>query len=83
VKQLLKRAGIDSLTVGPEKVSLVSGAGSLLDPARVIALVSSKPSDYQLMPDSKLVAKIPTGTLRDLSFGLEALLVKLGAFANP
>jgi transcription-repair coupling factor (superfamily II helicase) len=79
VKQLLKRAGIDSLTVGPQKVSLVPGPASQVDPARVIALVSSRPLEFQLTPDSKLVAKIPTASLRDLSFGLEALFKDLGA----
>src|SRR5262249_13975576 len=62
VKQLLKRMGIDSLTVGPEKVSLVPGPASALEPAKVVALLSSRPSDYQLT-DAKLIAKIPTGSL--------------------
>ncbi|MDR3607478.1 MAG: transcription-repair coupling factor [Oligoflexia bacterium] len=74
VKLLLKRAGIEILTVGPERVSMVIGRGGKLDPARTIALVASQPSKYQLTPDSKFVAQIPTGSLRDLYFGLEALL---------
>jgi hypothetical protein len=68
--------GIDSLTVGPEKVSLVPGPQSALEPAKVVALLSSRPNDYQLT-DAKLIAKIPTTSLRDLSFGLEALFKKL------
>jgi len=76
VKQLLKRTGIDSLTVGPEKVSLVPGPQSALEPAKIVALLSSRPSEYQLT-DAKLIAKIPTGSLRDLSFGLEALFKRL------
>jgi len=78
IKVLLKRIGIDTLTVGPEKASLVPGPGSRLDPARAIALVSAHPHQYQLTPDSKLVVKVPTGSLRDLFFGLEGLFKRLG-----
>lgn len=73
IKVVLKKIGIDSLSVGPDKVSLLPGPQSKLDPVRAIALVSAHPHQYQLRPDSKLVAKIPTGTLRDLFFGLEVL----------
>ena len=79
VKILLKRNGIDTLTVGPERISLMSGPGSKLDPVRAISLISGNPSKYQLTPDSKFVAKIPTGTLRDLFFALEALFKELAA----
>ena len=67
------------LTVGPERVSLVSGPGSKLDPVRAIALISGAPSKYQLTPDSKFVAKIPTGNLRDLFFAMETLFKELAA----
>ncbi|MCM2322100.1 MAG: transcription-repair coupling factor [Oligoflexia bacterium] len=77
VKILLKRLGIDVLTVGPEKVSLVPGPVSRLDPVRAIAILSSRPDQLQLLPDSKLVARVPTGNLRDLYFGLEKLFKDL------
>lgn len=77
IKQVLKKIGIDTLTVGQGKVSLVPGDRSTLDPVRAIALVSSDREKYQLTPDSKLVAKIPTVTLRDLFFGLEGLFKDL------
>lgn len=79
IKQLLKRNGIEALTVGPEKISILPGATSRLNPVRAIALVSSKPDRFQLLPDSRFVAKLETGTLRDLLFGLEKLLNELGA----
>lgn len=79
IKQLLKRNGIEALTVGPEKISLLPGSSSRLNPVRAIALVSSKPDRFQLLPDSRFVAKIETGTLRDLLFGLEKLLKDLGS----
>lgn len=78
IKQLLKKAGVEALTVGPEKVSLLPGPASRLDPVRGISLISSAPDLYQLTPDSKFVAKIATGTLRDLFFALESLLKRLG-----
>jgi transcription-repair coupling factor (superfamily II helicase) len=73
IKIVLKKMGIIALTVGPEKVSLSPGPLSKLDPVRAIALISSYPHQYQLTPDSRLIAKVPTGTLRDLFFGLETL----------
>ncbi len=77
VKQLLKRAGIDILTVGPERVSLVIGKSGRLDPSRAIALVASQPEKYQLTPDSKFVARLETDSLRNVYFGLESLLRNL------
>jgi transcription-repair coupling factor (superfamily II helicase) len=73
IKILLKQMGIDGLTVGPEKISLSPGPKSKLNPIRAIALISAHPHQYQLTPDSRLVAKLPTGSLRDLLFGLEKL----------
>jgi transcription-repair coupling factor (superfamily II helicase) len=77
IKILLKSMGIETLTVGPEKVSLLPGTKSRLDPIRAISLISAYPKRYQLMPDSKFVAQVPTQTLRDLFFGLEGLFKNL------
>ncbi|MGK5083600.1 transcription-repair coupling factor [Bdellovibrionota bacterium FG-1] len=77
IKILLKQNGIDTLTVGPERVSLVSGPHSRLDPVRAIALISAHRDQYQLTPDSKFVAKVPTASLRDLFFALERLFREL------
>ncbi|MBI2711506.1 MAG: transcription-repair coupling factor [Bdellovibrio sp.] len=73
IKLLLKRFNIEAITVGPEKVSLSPGPKSKLNPVRAIALVSAHPHQYQLLPDSKLVARLPASNLRDLLFGLENL----------
>ncbi len=87
LKQLLVRGGIDSLTVGQEKVSMVIGSGSAIDPVRAISVVAGDRSRYQLTPDpsgpghTKLVAKMPTDTLRDLFFAIESLLKKLTGIA--
>ena len=78
IKLQLKRMGIDVLTVGPEKVSLTPGKDSRLDPTQAISLISGNPHQYQLMPDSKFVARVATGSLRDLYFALETLFKKLG-----
>lgn len=77
LKNLLKFAGIISLTVGPEKISLTTGPTNRINTARAIALVSSHPRDFQLTPDSRLIAKVPTASLRDLYFGIEKLLGQL------
>jgi len=77
VKVHLKRLGIDALTVGPERVVLVPGPRSALDPVRAIALVSAYPSKYQLLPDSRLVAHLKAASMKDLYFGIQELLKRL------
>jgi transcription-repair coupling factor (superfamily II helicase) len=81
IKQLLKQLGVDALTVGPERASLVPGPASQLDPVRAVVLVSAYPKIYQLTPDSKLVVKIPSVGMRDLYFALETLLKQLASSA--
>ena len=77
IKQTLKRQGIDALTVGPQKLSLLMGSASAIDPARAIGLVASQPARYQITPDSKFVVTMPVASLRDLFFGLEGLFKEL------
>lgn len=74
IKQILKKIGVESLTVGLEKVALVPGQGSLLDPVKAISLVSAHPNRYQLTPDSKFVASLSVSSMRDLYFAIEKLL---------
>lgn len=77
LKQLLKSTGMDGLTVGSEKISLVPGPASRLDPSRAVAWAASAPREFQITPDSKLVVKVPTASLKDLYFSLEGVLSKL------
>ena len=77
IKLLLKKLKIEALTVGNEKVSILIGSSSSLNPIKAIALASAHPQTYQIKPDSKFIAKIPTGTLKDLFFNLETLFNKL------
>ncbi len=79
IKILLKRVGVESLTVGPERVSLMPAKHSRLDPSRAIALVAAEPSNYQLLPDSKFVARCQFSGLRDLCLEVESLLGRLTA----
>ncbi len=72
LKFLLKKMGIQSLTVGKDKVSLLAGPKSPFDPIRMIALASANPDRYQLKPDSKLVIQLEITTLKDLLFELES-----------
>jgi transcription-repair coupling factor (superfamily II helicase) len=87
LKQLLVKIGIDSLTAGPEKVSMIIGSGSSIDPVKAISVVAGDRSRYQLTPDpsgpghTKLVAKVPTGSLRDLYFAIESLLKRFTGIA--
>ncbi len=77
IKIALKKLRVDALTQGPEKIVLVPGAGSLLDPVRAIALVSSKPKLYQLTPESKFIANVKIVAIQDLYFALLSLLKEL------
>ncbi len=74
VKVHLKRLGIDALTVGPERIVVVPGKKSALDPTRAIALVSAHPKKYQLTPDSRFVASRSAGSMKDLYFTIQDLL---------
>lgn len=78
LKQLLARTGIEAITVGPERASLIIGASSQVDPVLAISMVAGDRNRYQLTPDkagaSKLVARVPTQSLRDLYFEVESLL---------
>lgn len=77
VKVHLKRLGIDALTVGPERLVLVPGPKSALDPVRAIALVSAHPGRYQLLPDSRLVAQQTARSMKELYFCIQELLQRL------
>ncbi len=77
IKQLLKKAGIDCLTVGEGKISLTSGPISNLNPERAVALVATDPKKYQLISGSKLLSRMDTSNIRDLFFNLEDLMNRL------
>jgi transcription-repair coupling factor (superfamily II helicase) len=77
VKRMLKMLKIDSLTVGPERIVLVPGTDSALDPVRAIALVSSHGGKYSLTPDSKFIAKVKILSLQDLYHSVSTLLQEL------
>ncbi len=73
VKLQLKKQGIESLTVGTDKISLLPGKNSSFDPVRTIALLAANPNVYQLTPDSKLIVQLQVGSLQELFFALEKL----------
>jgi transcription-repair coupling factor (superfamily II helicase) len=83
IKLLLKLAGVDALTVGPQKFSLLPGRACRFEPSRVVALVASQPLNYQLTPDSKFVVTFSTARLQDLLFRLEELFDRLLPQKNP
>jgi transcription-repair coupling factor (superfamily II helicase) len=77
IKNVLKSYGIDSLTVGPSRLSLIPGKGTRIDPATVVAKIRQKDDGMQLTPDSKLVLDWSGGTPRDLRYRLETALDRL------
>jgi transcription-repair coupling factor (superfamily II helicase) len=79
IKQSLKKYRIEALTVGPERISLMMGMKSATDPDRIIHMISQKPTQFQLTPDSKLVVNSPCTSLKEVNFALEALLEQIRA----
>lgn len=77
IKQLLKRAGVETLTVGNSKITMLPGEHSRVDPARLVGIISAEPKKFQLTPDSKIVAVATTARLQDLVFDLESLFKRL------
>jgi transcription-repair coupling factor (superfamily II helicase) len=77
LKLLLKAHSVDILTVGEGRVVLTAGPGSRFDTDRIIALISSGSGEYQLTPDSRLIARANTKTIHELHFDLERLLEKV------
>lgn len=77
VKRLLKVLKVDSLTMGPERVVLVPGADSALDPIRAIALMAGHGDKYTITPDSKFVAKVKILSIQDLYHTVSTLLREL------
>lgn len=73
LKILLKKLGVETLTVGPQRVSLTPSTETVFDPVRAISLVTGKPSKYQLSPDSKFLVRMETPSLSQLYFELESL----------
>ncbi|MCC7442229.1 MAG: transcription-repair coupling factor [Bdellovibrionales bacterium] len=79
IKIVLKAYGVDGLTAGPQRLTLVPGKATRINPATVVSRISSEGSDIQLTPDSRLVMSWDGGTLRDLLFRIESALDRLAA----
>ncbi len=77
LKLLLKTNGVATLTIGAEKSTFSPDKISHLDPTRAIQLMSANPAKYQITPDSKFIAHIPSPTLRDFYFEFETLITTL------
>lgn len=85
IKLLLKEWGIEGLTVGPARISLISGLVSgpasekenKLDPIKTLALAAAHPELYQLTPDSKLILKMSIQSLPELWALLDRLFKSL------
>ncbi|MBL7715892.1 MAG: transcription-repair coupling factor [Bdellovibrionales bacterium] len=82
LKQLMVEHGMDSLTIGLGRVSLVAGSRSKLNPNRVVAMVASRPEknplQIQMTPQgTKLSTALPTSDLAQVHHSLEILLKSL------
>ena len=78
LKVLLKRNGLEGLTLGPARVVLQLGPQSRVDSQRLVACIASQPSLYSLTPDGKFVIKKTCTELSQLFLMLEALLGEVG-----
>lgn len=79
LKQLLRAYGVESLTLGNRRLTLVAGALSRLDPAKALLKMRNMPEELSLTPDSRIVLPYRRESLGDLSFRLEALFGELAS----
>jgi transcription-repair coupling factor (superfamily II helicase) len=77
LKELLRRHGIDALTVGQERISLQVGTGASLDPAKALTRMRQSPDDFQITPDSRVIARADLSNLAILTQSVEKLLTEL------
>jgi transcription-repair coupling factor (superfamily II helicase) len=71
IKILLKKIGIETLIVGPSKISILPSSRSQIEPRRAIELVSQFPDQYQLTPDSRFIVQLKPSSMMDLYFSLD------------
>jgi transcription-repair coupling factor (superfamily II helicase) len=77
LKEVLRRHGIDALTLGSERISLQVGASAHLDPVKALERMRQYPDDFQITPDSRVIARIDQTSLPLLAGGVEKLLIEL------
>jgi transcription-repair coupling factor (superfamily II helicase) len=74
---MCRRLGIGKLDAGPKGAVLTFRDGGKVDTSRVVGLVQSRPRDFKLRPDQKLVAmgnwETPVERLRGVKGALDAL----------
>jgi transcription-repair coupling factor (superfamily II helicase) len=81
IKNLLKRVGIELLSVTASRTSITVRKTTLIDPGEVIK-ISMGPKPFRdvrvsLTPDSKILFQFPLATLEGLLFELETLFRKI------
>lgn len=74
LKVLLSRMGLKSLALGPKGVSLTAGADPLLSPTMLIQMMHSRPQEFALLPDGKLLIRGHFRTSQELYDKLRQLL---------
>jgi transcription-repair coupling factor (superfamily II helicase) len=57
LKVLMRRMGLQGLSLGPKGMSLLPGKDPILEPALILQLVQSKPGEYAILPEGKFVIK--------------------------
>lgn len=70
LKALCKRLQIAKLDAGPKGASFTFRDGGLTDPARLVRVVQSRPMDFKLRPDGKLIV---SGAWADAGLRLKSL----------
>jgi transcription-repair coupling factor (superfamily II helicase) len=77
LKILCRQSGVSKLDAGPKGAVMSFRDGATVDPARIVALVQSRPKDFRIRPDQKLVASgdwpEPEGRLKGVKAALQAL----------
>jgi transcription-repair coupling factor (superfamily II helicase) len=89
IKNLLKRVGVEQLSISVARISMTVRKSTLIDPDEVMKLYvgpkSIRDPRVSLTPDSKIVLQLPFESLKSHLFELDAFFQKIApkAFENP
>ncbi|PWE17163.1 transcription-repair coupling factor [Marinicauda salina] len=79
IKTLCKTAGIEKLDAGPKGAVATFRDNAFADPAALVELVTKRPADYKLRPDSTMVLR---GEFPDVASRLKGVQRLLGPLAD-
>ncbi len=78
IKIRLRKHQIESLIVGKDRLTLKPTGGTSIDIARAIALAASRPQQFQILPDSRILVFSKVDSMEMLSQVVSGLFIEFG-----